>query len=215
MARTVTIKTPPTFFVTDGPDLTFDLPLVPRADFSGGAGMLVYLVFAGLVGLWVLSFPASWILAAVLGWSDFRTDKLLFGLFFLAWALAIISPAIEAGLKVAFTLFSRRPVLEIRPEGLIDRRALKRLVRWEEFESVGDRRHMAGAMGMPAAISFRLKARDVRRFSPISMVERFMRGGYRVVIFPYGFDIPPRVILDVILAMIRTHGAASKTLPKH
>ena len=42
-----------------------------------------------------------------------------------------------------------------------------------------------------------------------------MRGGYRVVIFPYGFDIPPRVILDVILAMIRTHGAASKTLPKH
>ena len=130
MTRTVTIKTPPTFFVTDGPDLTFDLPLVPRANFSGGAGMLVYLAIAGLVGLWVLSFPASWILAAVLGWSDFRTDKLLFGLFFLAWVLAIISPAIEAGLKVAFTLFSRRPVLEIRPEGLIDRRALKRLVRW-------------------------------------------------------------------------------------
>lgn len=202
--RRVTIKTPPTVFAADGPLLSFDLPMVPRSNLrENGIWLVGVLLVSGWAVWWIFGAPIGWLSAVLIGKQEFQIERFVPGALFAGFALAILSPMIELGISVAKTVLSHHPVLEIRPEGLIDRRILRRLVRWDEFESVGDRHHMAGSLGMPTEFSFKLKDRGVRRFSPMSVVQSFYFGGKRVAIQPYGFDVPPRVILDVILAMIR------------
>lgn len=202
MDQTVTIKTPPTVFVTNGPELTFDLPLIPKQRFSvvGTAGILA---LNALFFWWILGAPISWLVLTLFGIREFDADRMLFSLLFTGFVLLFLSPVIEGTISVVATFFSRQPVLEIRPEGLVDRRILRRMVRWDEFESVGDQRHMAGRISMRGIHSFRLKDRGVRRFSPESAMHSFFLGGKRVVIHTHGFDIPPHQILDIILTMIR------------
>lgn len=202
MDQTVTIKTPPTMFVTDGPELTFDLPLIPKPRFSvvGIAGVLA---LNALLFWWILGTPISWLVLPLFGIREFDAGRFLFGLLFTGFVLLFLSPVIEGTFSAAATFFSRDPVLEIRPEGLVDRRIFRRMVRWDEFESVGDQRHMAGRISMRGIHSFRLKDRSVRRFSPESAMHSFFLGGKRVVIHTHGFDIPPLQILDIILTMIR------------
>ncbi|MBX3573474.1 MAG: hypothetical protein KF694_14075 [Mesorhizobium sp.] len=202
--RRVTIKTPPTVFVADGPLLSFDLPLIPKSNLrENGIWLIALLLFGGWAVWWVFGAPIGWLSAVLIGEQEFQINRFVPGVLFAGFAMAMLSPTIELGISVAKTVFSHHPVLEIRSEGLIDRRILRRLVRWDEFESIGDRRHLAGSLGMPAEFSFKLKDRSVRRFSPMSALQSFFYGGKRVAIQPYGFDTPPRVILDVILAMIR------------
>lgn len=201
MDQTVTIKTPPTVFVTNGPELTFDLPLIPKRRLS--FWLVAYFSIGVMVCFWVLGNYAKWLVPPMFGAGDFPADTFLFGLVFTGIALLILGPVIEGLLLFAITALSNRPLLEIRAEGLVDRRILRRMVRWDEFESVGDQRHMAGRISMRGIHSFRLKDRGVRRFSPESAMHSFFLGGKRVVIHAHGFDIPPHQILDIILTMIR------------
>lgn len=209
MDQTVTIKTPPTVFVTDGPELTFDLPLIPRPGF-GGVGLAGVLTINALLFWWILGTPISWLVSSLLGIRDFDAGRFVFYLLFTGFVLLLLSPVVEQTFSSVVTFFSRAPVLEIRPEGLVDRRILRRMVRWDEFESVGDQRHMAGRIGMRGIHSFKLRDRSVRRFSPESAFHSFVLGGRRVVIHTNGFDMPPHQILDVILAMIRNAHAEKR-----
>lgn len=202
MAQTVTIKTPPTVFVTNGPELTFDLPLIPRPGF-GGVGLAGVLTINALLFWWILGTPISWLVLSLLGIRVFDAGRFVFYLLFTGFVLLFLSPVVEQTFSSVVTFFSRAPVLEIRPEGLVDRRILRRMVRWDEFESVGDQRHMAGRISLRGIHSFRLKERGLRRFSPESAMNSFFLGGKRVVIHTHGFDIPPHQILDIILTMIR------------
>jgi hypothetical protein len=204
MAQTITIETPPTFFVASRPNLVFDLPLVPRLKLQAGALWLFGVLGFGAFAFWTfLALPASLFLLLLTTEMGFRLDVLASALFVSAFGILAFAPFVELARWVGMTVLSRQPVLEIRPEGLIDRRVLRRTVRWDEFESVGDAQHVRSHMGRAVEISFRLKDASVRRFSPISVLQSVMFGGKRVAILPYGFDAPPRVILDVILAMIR------------
>lgn len=199
----VKIKTPPTFWVTNGPDLSFDLPLVPKPNYAAALALLLLSGAFGLFVIWgVLGTPVSKLSNGIAS-GTWTAGTLAFTLIFAGLIIAIMSPAIEATLGLAM-LFFRWPVLEIRTDGLIDRRVLKRLVRWDEFGSVGERRHVIGQSAyFPTECSFRLKDRRLRRFSPLSATQSFFFGGKRVAINTYGFDVPPRVVLDVILTMIR------------
>nr|WP_295464156.1 hypothetical protein [Mesorhizobium sp.] len=208
MDQTVTIKTPPTVFVTDGPELTFDLPLIPKRRFS--FWLVAYFSIGVMVCFWVLGNYAKWLVPPMFGAGDFPADTFLLGLVFTGIALLILAPVIEGLLLLAITALSNRPLLEIRAEGLVDRRIFRRMVRWDEFESVGDQRHMAGRIGMRGIHSFKLRDRSVRRFSPESAFHSFVLGGRRVVIHTNGFDMPPHQILDVILAMIRNAHAEKR-----
>lgn len=201
----VTIRTPPTAFVTHGPLLTFDLPLVPKPSYAAGIALLLFygLVHAFLIW-WIIGTPVSTLMAGI-GDGTWTGGQLAFTLIFGGLVIALMSPSIEATLTLAIAVFSRRPVIEIRPEGLIDRRMLKRMVRWDEFESVHQRQHVTEQLRGGIGYSFRLKDKRLRRFSPSSALHSLWFGGKRVAINSSGFDLPPLVILDVILAMIRNN----------
>jgi len=204
MAQTITIETPPTFFVASQPKLVFDLPLIPQRRLVPSALWLFGVLAFGGFAFWTfLALPASLFLLLLTTDIGYRIDVLASALFVSAFGVLLFAPFAELARWVAIMVFSKAPVLEIRPDGLIDRRVLRRMVRWDEFESVGDLQHVRSHMGRAVEISFKLKDPAVRRFSPISAMQSFMFGGQRVAILPYGFDTPPRVILDVILAMIR------------
>ena len=204
MSQTVTIETPPAFFVKDTPALVFALPLVPDRKLLPNALSLFGVLAFGVFAFWTfLALPVGLFLLLLTTDFGYRWDVLASALVALAFGALLFAPFVELARWVAVMLFSRQPVLEIRPEGLIDRRVLRRMVRWDEFENVGELQHVRSHMGRAVEISFRLKDVSVRRFSPISAMQSFMFGGQRVAILPHGFDAPPRVILDVILAMIR------------
>lgn len=204
MSQTVTIETPPAYFATSRPDLVFNLPLAPKLKLHNGALWLFAVLAFGAFAFWTfLALPASLLLLLLTTDVGYRIDVLASVVFVSVFGALLFAPFVELARWVAIMAFSSQPVLEIHPDGLIDRRVLKRKVRWDEFESVGDLRHVRSHMGRAVEISFRLKDPSVRRFSPISAMQSFMFGGRRVAILPYGFDTPPRVILDVILAMIR------------
>jgi len=211
MSQTITIETPPTFFLANGPDLVFDLPLVPRLKLFPNALALFGVLGFGAFAFWTfLALPVSLFLLLLTTDFGYRLDVLASALSALAFGALLFAPFVELARWVGLMVFSREPVLEIRPEGLIDRRVLRRMVRWDEFEGVGELQHVRSHLGRAVEISFRLKDVSVRRFSPISAMQSFMFGGQRVAILPYGFDAPPRVILDVILAMIRKAEAENR-----
>lgn len=202
MTQTVTIKTPPTLFVSEGPPQTFELPLIPKPNsgFSAVFGILhlcvALLVFA------VIVLPAfSGLVTALVTWSI--SFELAAGVaVFAGFSWLFVGLFGEMGLWFLMPLFVRSPVLEIREEGLVDRRALKRLVRWEEFEDIGHNNRRMSYLTGPVDYSFKLKDGSLRRISPNSWMFSVMYGRSRVAVNPFGFDLPAAAIVNVILAMI-------------
>lgn len=195
------IRTPPTMSVAHGQLLTFELPFVPKPKGSL-LWLLFHLIWSGFLAWWLLHVPAIWLISSLSG-ERLSIGPLVFLLPYTVLALFLLSLAAELIIQTAYAAFSKTPVLEIRPEGLVDRHILRRPVRWDEFEPVGERQHVVGGLGRATEYSFRLKDRRLRRLSPSSAAQSLFLGGKRVAIHTYGFDVPPRVILDVILAMIR------------
>lgn len=207
--RRITVRVPPTFFKPRGLEFNLDLPLAPRPTPGFLALAIAVPALAIAMILFAMVLPATrMLLGTDTGEASGPRTPALFFVLVGALALLFLAPFVEGLAAALLTLRSRQPVLEIRPEGLVDCRVLKRMVRWDEFEDVGDKGYAVNRLNWPKEYSFRLKDPALRRLSPFSFMQSLGYGGKRAAIMPFGFDLPPRVILDVIVAMIREVHAA-------
>lgn len=203
MTTAVVIRTPPTIWRSHGEPLSFALPFVPRPSLGQTLGAFCILVPACLIAFFVAAKMFRGFVGIASTFDEVGTVAVfVFGLFLLGALFMAAATACLAGSWLAVYL-SRKPVLEIHADGLIDRRVLKRKVGWDEFHEL-NRQHVLSTTiaSMPLDASFRLKDGAVRRFSLQSLFSSIIFGGQRVYINTLGFSDGPAVISEIICAMI-------------
>ncbi|GEM_PF-1432780 len=189
---------------SEGEPITIELPYAPKPAIGETILTLCGIMPACLIAGWIVFKQASGFVGLLSRTDAPMGGTMVFGLFLLFGLLAALIVFWAAG-SLLRMLLARTPVLEIHPDGLIDRRALRRKVGWDEFHPLNRRLALSTSIARrPIDPTFRLKDGSVRKFSPVSLFWSAILPGPRVAIDTHGFSRKPAIISELIDAMIRS-----------
>lgn len=216
IAVQVVIRHPLTAFVTDGHEVAFDLPLVPRP-----RRLRIALWCAAIVPFfvfWLYALSSFFWAPIVFVWENAAelTNKLpifLGVLESLVVVLLMLPYGIASGYIVeklciyAWQVLSPRPLLEIHEDCLIDRRELNRPVAWSELGDASGVRSKLWLANYGAPYPrFTLQSAEPLRGG----ISRWMRSVWFrrpiAVVDTTFFDIDKALLEEVIRTMVRNAG---------